>query len=209
MKRQIHNHTKGGIISRTFSSWRAMRSRCYRENFLGFENYGGRGITVCERWRHSFVNFLADMGERPAAMSIGRINNDGPYEPANCRWETREQQQNNTTKNRLITFNGETLSLNQWSRRLGLGRSTLNSRLKRLSVEESFKPGKRKRAPGTGTPRIFVGHGGSHNSHAVLTEADIPPIRTDPRSHREIAVAYGVSENTIGSIKRGCTWRHV
>ena len=72
-----------------------MLSRCYRPNSNGFHNYGGRGITVCDRWRESFANFLADMGERPEGKTLDRINVDGNYEPGNCRWATATEQMAN------------------------------------------------------------------------------------------------------------------
>jgi hypothetical protein len=96
--RATHGHTRGRTLSPAFRSWLAMRSRCHNPNNGKYYRYGARGIEVCERWRSSFENFFADMGQRPPGASIGRKNNDGNYEPNNCRWETSQQQMENRTK---------------------------------------------------------------------------------------------------------------
>lgn len=90
----LHGHTAAGKPSRTFSSWQAMMTRCFNLNHEAHTRYAGRGITVCDRWK-TFANFLADMGERPADRTLDRIDNDRGYEPGNCRWATKSEQNKN------------------------------------------------------------------------------------------------------------------
>lgn len=89
-----HGHAARGRHSTTYDIWTGILQRCRNPNYPHWELYGGRGVTVCDRWL-KFENFLADMGERPAGLSIDRIDNDRGYEPANCRWATRSQQNKN------------------------------------------------------------------------------------------------------------------
>jgi len=132
--------THGMRGSRTYRIWQAMLTRCRNPNVSCAKDYSGRGISVCERW-HEFENFLADMGEAPKKHSIDRINNDGNYEPGNCRWATRHQQASNTRANIFIEFQGLRLTRSEWERRLGLGRTTIRSRLRNgLTIAEALKP---------------------------------------------------------------------
>lgn len=95
-KKRTHGKS-GKNITGEYRCWKGMNSRCFNSNATGYKNYGGRGISVCSRWRYSFEKFLEDMKKRPSIhLSIDRINNDGDYEPGNCRWTTRSEQMKNT-----------------------------------------------------------------------------------------------------------------
>lgn len=113
--------------SRVYCIWRGMRGRCENPRDKRWSDYGGRGITVCERWR-SFSNFYADMGVPPDDFSIERIDNDRGYEPANCRWASRKEQQRNRRGNVVIELNGVALTLVEWSERLNIPYGRLQAR---------------------------------------------------------------------------------
>lgn len=138
----IASNTRHGLAVRGnkadgYSTWMKMNSRCHTKSDKNFHHYGGRGISVCDRWRHDFVAFTSDMGPRPSpGHSIERINNDGNYEPANCRWATQKDQTRNQRRNRLLTLKGETMVLTAWSERLGISVQTIHSRLARGWSEE-------------------------------------------------------------------------
>lgn len=101
--------------TKEYVTWRNIKARCFNPGNIGYKHYGGRGITVCDYWRESYHNFLKDMGHAPKGKySIDRINNNGNYEPGNCRWATDEQQANNRQKNRVFTIGNETKTLTQW-----------------------------------------------------------------------------------------------
>lgn len=100
--RHGHSRTSEGKNSPTYLSWKGMISRTTNPNVHNFNNYGGRGISVCDRWRNSFENFLEDMGERPPGHTLDRVNNNGNYEPGNCRWATWKEQAINRRSKRKV-----------------------------------------------------------------------------------------------------------
>lgn len=114
--------------SRAYSTWLSMKQRCLNPNNPAFKDYGGRGITICDRWL-DFETFVGDMGQPPNGHTIERLNNSRGYEPGNCVWADRETQQNNRRPNKRITWRGETRTVSQWSRKLGLHRNTIDQRL--------------------------------------------------------------------------------
>lgn len=125
-----HGASRKGEYQLTYFVWRGMRDRCMSPSNAAFARYGGRGITVCEEWLHSFEAFLRDMGPKPAGRSLDRIDNNGPYSRENCRWATKVEQCENTSRTIWITFNGERRTLTGWARYLQVPRSSLDKRVK-------------------------------------------------------------------------------
>lgn len=111
--------------------WMSMKNRCESPLVNNYARYGGRGITVCDRWKYSYQNFLSDMGRKPTpGHSIDRIDNEKGYSPENCQWATTKEQQNNRRDNRKITFDGETKTLAQWAEYTKIGAHTISERLR-------------------------------------------------------------------------------
>ncbi|MDP2159282.1 MAG: hypothetical protein Q8K02_02270 [Flavobacterium sp.] len=147
--------TKHGLAKTPlYKVWGAMKQRCYNPKDKGFINYGGRGITICKRW-DNFVNFYKDMGSRPKGMMLERIKNDGNYEPNNCKWATRKEQNRNSRHNRMIIYQGQQKCLNEWAYILGVKYQTLTYRLENYSIEKAFTFRRRD----SKQSRIFKYHG--------------------------------------------------
>jgi predicted nucleic acid-binding Zn-ribbon protein len=138
------NTNHGQSNSKEYRIWSHMKTRCYNLNSQYYHRYGGRGISVCDRWLNSFENFYADMGECPEGYSIDRIDNDKGYCPENCRWATRTEQQNNKSDNVVLTIYGKTMSLNDWCRDTGQNYMTVYGRLKRGWTPEEAIFGREK-----------------------------------------------------------------
>jgi hypothetical protein len=110
-----HGHKARAGGSGTYNSWRSIIGRCCNPNQRSYKMYGAKGVTVCARWRESFVNFLEDMGPRPEGTSIDRIDNSLGYEPSNCRWSTRVEQSRNRSFARKISYAGKSQCLAEWA----------------------------------------------------------------------------------------------
>lgn len=125
------NTTHGQSKTKEFKIWQGIISRCTLPSATGYKNYGARGITVCERWLHSYENFIQDMGPRPSPEhSVERVDNNGDYTPENCRWATQKEQVYNSRKAVLLTVNGVTAVQSDWARAAGIRQSVLGRRLR-------------------------------------------------------------------------------
>lgn len=124
-----HGNTIGAFKSKAYRVWQDMKARCLIESHPSFHHYGGRGIAICDRWL-SFDNFLSDMGEPGKGMSIDRIDNNGNYEPDNCRWATPTQQGNNKRDNRVVSYLGRQMTLTEAAREAGISPQTVTARIR-------------------------------------------------------------------------------
>jgi len=133
MKRVVEMNTTHSMTgSKIYAVWCTMKARCTNPNNDRFINYGGRGITLCSRW-YDFENFYEDMGSSyKVGLTIERKDNNGNYEPTNCKWASRKEQARNTTRNRFIEFRGQTKTLAEWSEITGINQDCLFARLSEL-----------------------------------------------------------------------------
>ena len=173
----------------TYNSWKSMKTRCLNQRSNNWQRYGGRGIVICERWL-SFPNFLADMGERPEGTSLDRIDNNGPYEPGNCRWATREEQANNTSQNIFADWGGQRKTATQLARMLGLNNKRVSKHVKRRFEVDPWTF-----CAGVSTPPRLLEHNGRRQSlKAWARELGVTPKTLRRRLERwPLAEALGRS----------------
>ena len=143
---QLENNKVIGIThnksrTREFKIWLGIKKRCLNKKHSTYKNYGERGIKICDRWKDSFENFLADMGSAPSELySIDRIDNNGNYEPLKCKWVTRKEQNNNTRRNRIVSYKGNNYTLSNLCDKLGLKYQLIYDRVTKLKwkIEEAI-----------------------------------------------------------------------
>ncbi len=141
VKTLTHGYARRGNKGKAYRTWMGMVGRCNTPSTARYPHYGARGIRVCREWEDDFTKFLSDMGEPPSPRhSIGRMDNNGDYCKSNCRWETSIEQQNNTTRNRCLVFEGISKTVAQWAREKSLTYSCLSGRLNRgWSVDKALR----------------------------------------------------------------------
>ena len=197
-KRNKASTIHGGCGTRLYTIWGDMKNRCTYKGAINWHLYGGRGISVCEEWKNDFANFRdwAIANGYSDELQLDRIDNNGNYEPGNCKWSNRSEQGNNRRTCKYITINGETKTVSEWCRINGVNRSAAYNRIARgWDAEKAV----------------------TEKSQVVkkLTESDVDAIRRNyiPRSKeygtRPLAKKYGVSFHTIEAIVEGRNWKGV
>jgi len=138
MKGRKETHGKSKIPE--YRTWVSMKARCYNPNNSGYKKYGGKGLGVCEKWVNDFGQFFIDMGKKPTKKhSLDRINGRLGYSKENCKWSTPQEQAQNTTKTRWISYDGVTMCLSEWAEYFNMTTGKLGYLLKKQDISELYK----------------------------------------------------------------------
>lgn len=187
--------------TRLYSEWQGMKQRCYDENIDCYERYGGRGITVCSEWLDmengstNFIKWAIDNGYSDN-LTLDRINNDGSYDPANCRWATNKEQSNNRRSNIVVEHDGNEYTLTQLCEMLDLPFGAIHARY------NTGERGERLIRPIGSDPNL-------NGKNAKMSEETARAIKNELNQTVnciELAQKYGVSKHVVYDIKRGKTW---
>ena len=136
-----YNRPMTASSHKLYQTYRCMMQRCYRTKNDNYKNYGGRSISVCDRWRQSFWLFVEDMGDKPPKHTLDRIDNNGNYEPSNCKWSTRREQNRNTTRAVIVEIDGKKMTLADACDLYGVRLSVADKRLRRgMSIDKVLSP---------------------------------------------------------------------
>lgn len=190
---------------RIYRIWTGIKTRCYDTKSVAYPWYGKRGITMCDRWHESFENFLSDMGLPPSNKhSIDRIDNDGNYEPGNCRWATKIEQGRNTRRKRMVRAFGDEKGLSEWLEdpRCAVAQSALIGRL------DKGWPAEKAIASPPGTRLAPTGRW-DKAYHVKLTWAGVREIRRRAAAGEcgaHIAKDFGISKTTSSKVIKGTIW---
>lgn len=222
LRRRIVRH--GMSYTREYTTWVGIQNRCYDPKTVGYEDYGGRGIRVCDGWRRSFLAFLADMGKRPGrGYSIEREKNDRGYscgkcddciargEPKNCRWATAGEQNRNQRRNLLVTHNGRTMCVAEWARETGASVTAIRGRLLRgisgadlFMTEVPFEPLSRKASAALMVARGERVHNFTRPTCCLGAQLLFDCMIQRRLRRKEVARTLGVSVNGVQSwLRRG------
>lgn len=185
LRREVFNKTLAGSRAThgmshhpEYRVWASMRDRCNNPNTANYPQYGGRGVKVCDRW-NDYSLFIADMGRRPAGHSLDRIDNNGNYEPTNCRWATRQEQNRNTRRNKTLAHNGDVRCIAEWADKTGIHEAIIRQRLALgWDVDRALTE------PVKSLARRFLTHDGKTQSiSAWCNELGLPFATTRNRIH--------------------------
>lgn len=136
LQRETKNKTHGKSKTKEYNAWMHMKQRCLNKSNSDYQSYGGRGISVCDRWVNSFENFFSDMGICPFPdYSLDRIDVDGNYEPQNCKWSSPSEQARNKRCSVKLTIDGETKSIHDWAENVEISADTIKARVQKLGRE--------------------------------------------------------------------------